>query len=155
MPAVNPEAQEIARDCLASRARHLDRVLARIYDGALRGRGVTGAQLGMLVAICLGAAAGNSSAAAVGRRLELDKSTVSRNLARLTAAGLVDGSDGLRVTPQGTAMIRACYQAWRRAQSQAQVALGVERHRLLSSLSGFGAASAAGERSQTTRHNSH
>ena len=35
---------------LCSRARRLDRVLARIYDGALRTEGVTGAQLGMLVA---------------------------------------------------------------------------------------------------------
>ena len=56
MPTRNAEAQEIARDCLASRARRLERMLTRIYDGALRGQGVTGAQLGMLVAIELGRA---------------------------------------------------------------------------------------------------
>ena len=128
------EALEIARDCLASRARQLERVLTRIYDGALRGQGVTGAQLSMLVAIQLG---GPTTAAWVGRRLDLDKSTVSRNLARLAAAGLVatDGG-GLRVTDAGAAVIRACHPLWRQAQRQARSALGVDRRNLLAAVAG-------------------
>jgi DNA-binding MarR family transcriptional regulator len=131
--ARHPEAQEIARDCLASRARRLDRLLARIYDGALRAEGVTGAQLGMLVAVEL---AGPTTAAWVGRRLELEKSTVSRNLARLEAAGLVDSTDGLRVTARGAATIRACHPLWRRAQEQALAALGAPASRLLAASEG-------------------
>jgi DNA-binding MarR family transcriptional regulator len=127
------EAREIATECLASRVRHLDRQLARLYDGALREHGVTGAQLGMLVAIEL---SGPTSAAAVGRLLELEKSTVSRNLARLSAAGLVRDSDGLAVTPRGAAVIRDAHPAWRSAQRKAIALLGERASRLLASLPG-------------------
>src|SRR5256885_1497525 len=103
-------ALEIASDCLASRARRLERQLTRIYDDALRGHGLTGSQLGMLVAIQLG---GRTNATAVGRRLDLEKSTVSRNVARLAAAGLVNTSGGVRITARGAAAITACHPAWR------------------------------------------
>jgi hypothetical protein len=76
-------AAEIARDCMASRVRRLERLLTRIYDDAIRPHGLTGSQLELLVALQL---IGKTTAAAVGRRLELEKSTVSRNLARLVAA---------------------------------------------------------------------
>src|SRR6187397_2708577 len=69
--AAKREALDIATGCLASRVRYLDRQLARIYDGALRSHGVTGAQLGMLVAVAL---AGPTTASWVGQRLELEKS---------------------------------------------------------------------------------
>jgi DNA-binding MarR family transcriptional regulator len=124
-------ALDIATNCLASRVRTLDRVLGRIYDGALRSHGVTGAQLGMLVAVAL---AGPTTPTWVGQRLELEKSTVSRNLARLRAAGLVSDEDGLRVTPRGDVVIRAAYPAWRQAQRQARAALGAQPLRLLSAL---------------------
>ena len=125
------QALDIATECLASRVRTLDRVLARIYDGALRSHGVTGAQLGMLVAVAL---AGPTTPTWVGQRLELEKSTVSRNLARLRAAGLVTDEGGLRVTPRGDALIRAAHPAWRQAQRQARAALGEQPLRLLSAL---------------------
>ena len=124
-------ALDIATGCLASRVRNLDRTLARIYDGALRSHGVTGAQLGMLVAVAL---AGPTTPTWVGRRLELEKSTVSRNLARLRAAGLVTDAGGLQVTPRGAALIRAAHPAWLQAQRQARAALGAQPLRLLSAL---------------------
>jgi DNA-binding MarR family transcriptional regulator len=135
MPAAPPtsHALEIASACLASRARRLERQLTRLYDDALRGHGLTGAQLGMLVAIQLG---GRTNATAVGRRLDLEKSTVSRNVARLAAAGLVDASDGLRITARGAAAITACHPAWRAAQRRARKALHPKQGRLLASLPG-------------------
>jgi len=133
--AANHEALEIAEGCLASRARHLDRLLTRIYDQALRGQGITGAQLGMLVAIQL---AGPTTAAWVGRRLELEKSTVSRSLARLVAAGLVETDGGLRVTARGAAMVRACHPLWKKAQREAARALGAPELRLLAAVPGPG-----------------
>jgi DNA-binding MarR family transcriptional regulator len=125
------EAWEIASDCLASRARQLNRQLSRLYDGALRSKGITGSQLGLLVAIELGVA----TPAQLGRRLDLEKSTVSRNLARLEAAGLVDTSSGLGITARGSALIRACHPLWRRAQAQAVAALPPRTLRLLSKVS--------------------
>ena len=134
MPASpTPLALEIASDCLASRARRLERQLTRIYDDALRGHGLTGSQLGMLVAIQL---SGRTKATTVARRLDLEKSTVSRNVARLAAAGLVDASDGLRITARGTAAITACHPAWRAAQRLARKALHPKQGRLLASLPG-------------------
>ena len=127
----NDAAREIAGLCLASRARHLERVLTRIYDGVVRDQGVTAAQVSMLVAIELG---GPTNAAWVGRRLEIEKSTVSRNLARLLGAGLVEDTDGLRVTARGAAMIRTCYPLWKQAQKQAQALLGPEAAKFLSGI---------------------
>ncbi len=125
-------AAEIARDCMATRVRGLERKLTRIYDDALREHGLTGSQLGMLVAIQL---SGPTTAAAVGRRLDLEKSTVSRNLARLAAAGLVDAADGLRITARGAAAIAACHPAWRAAQRKASATLHPTEGRLIARLS--------------------
>lgn len=153
-PSAHRHAQEIARDCLASRTRHLDRLLARIYDGMLRPRGITGSQLSMLVAVALGAPC---RAADIGRILELEKSTVSRNLARLVAAGLIETSAGegqagdgagesatadagarLAVTARGLRTIRDCHPLWRKAQKQALALLGPERSALLAAVPGPG-----------------
>jgi DNA-binding MarR family transcriptional regulator len=133
--AAHQEALEIADACLASRARHLDRLLTRIYDQALRGQGITGAQLGMLVAIQL---AGPTTATWVGRRLYLEKSTVSRTLARLVEAGLVEADGGLRVTARGAAVVRACHPLWKKAQREAARALGAHELRLLAAVPGPG-----------------
>jgi DNA-binding MarR family transcriptional regulator len=127
------QAAEIARECMASRVRRLERQLTRIYDDALRAHGLTGSQLEILVAAQL---SGNTTAAAVGRILDLEKSTVSRNLARLAAAGLVDVSDGLRITARGTAAIAACHPAWREAQRKARQTLHPTEERLIGKLRG-------------------
>jgi DNA-binding MarR family transcriptional regulator len=132
----NDAAREIAGLCLASRARHLERVLTRIYDRALEPLGVTGSQLGLLVAIEL---AGPTTPAAIGRLLELEKSTVSRNLARLEAAGLVSSAGGLRTTARGAAVIRDGHPRWRAAQEEAAAALGARHLRLLAAVPGPGA----------------
>ena len=116
-PATPPRSHATAwrRAC-----RRLERRLTRIYDDALRAHGLTGSQLALLVATQL---SGKTTPAEVGRRLDLEKSTVSRNLARLASAGLVDVSDGLRITPRGAAAIVACHPAWRDAQRRAREAL--------------------------------
>ena len=130
---VTRQAAEIAGDCMASRVRRLERQLTRIYDDALRGHGLTGSQLGLLVAAQL---MGKTTAADVGRRLDLEKSTVSRNLARLASAGLIDVSDGLQITPRGAAAIAACHPAWRDAQRRARKALHPHEGRLIEKLPG-------------------
>jgi DNA-binding MarR family transcriptional regulator len=124
-------AAEIASDCMASRVRRLERRLTRIYDDAIREHGLSGSQLELLVAVQL---FGHATATAVGARLGLEKSTVSRNVARLAAAGLIDASDGLRITPRGAAAIVACHAGWRRAQAETRKALHPEEGRLIARL---------------------
>jgi DNA-binding MarR family transcriptional regulator len=85
----------------------------------------------MLVAISL---AGPTTAAWIGRRLELEKSTVSRTLARLEEAGWVASDGGLRVTPRGAAVIERCHPLWRQAQKEATAVLGAPVTRLLSAI---------------------
>jgi DNA-binding MarR family transcriptional regulator len=124
-------AAEMASDCLASRVRRLERTVSRIYDGALRGAGITAPQLSMLAAVEL---AGPTTAAFVGKLLDLEKSTVSRNLARLVALGLIETDGSLRITSRGSATIRECHPLWRRAQQQLREALGPRELELLAAL---------------------
>jgi DNA-binding MarR family transcriptional regulator len=113
-------AQSIARECLATRIRRLDRSLSRIYDAALRPHGVTIAQLGLLTAVTL---AGPVRPTKLGGILDLERSTVSRNLALLLRKGWVSASraqDGrgqlVVVTRRGEALLRATVPSWRRTQ---------------------------------------
>jgi len=124
-------AAEMAADCLASRVRRLERTVSRIYDGALRGTGITAPQLSLLTAVEL---AGPTTAAFVGKLLDLEKSTVSRNLARLAALGLIETGDDLRITSRGSATIRECHPLWRRAQQQLREALAPRELELLAAL---------------------
>jgi len=123
--------REIARDCLALQARRLERTLTRLYDRALADVGVTGSQLSMLVALAL---LGDTTAARLGAELELEKSTVSRNVARLADAGLVDVRAGLRLTSRAAAVIEAGHKVWRRAQRQARAELGAKPLKLLETI---------------------
>ena len=124
-------AAEMATDCLASRVRRLERTVSRIYDGALRGTGITAPQLSLLAAVEL---AGPTTAAFVAKLLDLEKSTVSRNLARLAEAGLIEAEGGLRITSRGSATIRECHPLWRRAQQQLREALGPRELELVAAL---------------------
>jgi len=124
-------AAEMATDCLASRVRRLERTVSRIYDGALRGTSVTAPQLSLLAAVEL---AGPTTAAFVARLLDLEKSTASRNLARLAAAGLIETDGDLRITSRGAATIRECHPLWRRAQRQLRQALDPRELELVAAL---------------------
>ncbi len=124
-------AAEMATDCLASRVRRLERTVSRIYDGALRGTGITAPQLSLLAAVEL---AGPTTAAFVGKLLDLEKSTVSRNLARLADAGLIETDGSLRTTSRGSATIRECHPLWRRAQQQLREALAPGELELVAAL---------------------
>jgi DNA-binding MarR family transcriptional regulator len=124
-------AAEMATDCLASRVRRLERTVSRIYDGALRGTGVTAPQLSLLAAVEL---AGRTTPTFVAKVLDLEKSTVSRNLARLADAGLIETDGGLRITSRGAATIRGCHPLWRRAQQQLREALSPRELQLIAAL---------------------
>jgi DNA-binding MarR family transcriptional regulator len=123
-------AQSIARECLATRIRRLDRSLSRIYDTALRPHGVTIAQLGLLTAVTL---TGPVQPTKLGGILDLERSTVSRNVALLLRKGWVSAvraQDGrgqlVAITRQGEALLRATFPSWRRAQRAVEKVLKPE-----------------------------
>ena len=79
-------ADRIAGECLARRVRLLNRTITGIYDEALRPMGLTSAQLNLLVVV---AKRGPLSPGEVARRMNMEKSTVSRNLDRMRQNGWV------------------------------------------------------------------
>ncbi|MEM9067968.1 MAG: MarR family winged helix-turn-helix transcriptional regulator [Myxococcota bacterium] len=116
-------AKQIADGCIAQRAGQLDRTIARIYDGHLRPLGLRRPQLTTLVALTLheGVRAGQLASA-----LRIEKSTLSRNVARLADQGLVairetdDGGRALFLTKSGRAKLVEAHPAWKAAQREAR-----------------------------------
>ena len=83
----------IARNCIAVRLRSLNRVVTGIYDDALRPVGMRISQLNILV---VAAKLGLARPAQVCEFLQLDTSTLSRNVERMRAQGwleIVPGED--------------------------------------------------------------
>ena len=125
----------IARDCIAVRLRLLNRVVSKLYDNALRRLGLKVSQLNILV---VAAKLGLARPAAVCDILQLDTSTLSRNVERMRARGwleVIPGEDArtqpFRLTGQGRSLLGRAVPAWEAAQSQAAELLGAEGRALL------------------------
>jgi DNA-binding MarR family transcriptional regulator len=126
---------EIARDCVAVRLRLLNRAITSVYDDALRPLGLTVSQMNMLV---VAARMGVAEPSRVCRMLQMDLSTLSRNLARMRARGWIESvpdrdarAHPFRVTDAGQALIQQAYPAWQEAQRKAHALLGDEGVTLL------------------------
>jgi DNA-binding MarR family transcriptional regulator len=116
------------RECYAIRLRLLNRVLTRIYDDALRPLGATANQLNILALV---ENMGEAEAGAIGRMLQMEKSTVSRNVERMHRQEWLSekpGSDGRRVllsvTRRGRALMERAMPLWNHAQEQVRELLG-------------------------------
>ncbi len=126
--AVAEAAQTISANCLAARVRLLHRTITGIFDEALRPLGLTDAQLTILVVV---ANRGPVSPGAVSRRLNMEKSTISRNIARMDKNGwltVADGESGreqrLTVNAKGKALLVKTLPVWNEAQTKAKAVLG-------------------------------
>ncbi len=127
-PAVDRAAETIAGECLAVRVRMLNRIITAIYDDALRPLGLTTGQLNVLVVVTK---RGPLSPGEVARRLNMEKSTVSRNVERMRANGwlAVTASDSgrkqqLTLTRQGKRLLEQSVPAWDEAQTRTRALLG-------------------------------
>src|SRR5215831_2892484 len=88
---VKRDAAEVLRTCIATRLRMADRVITRVYDDALRPLGLTVTQMSMLV---VAEDRGLIRQSEVGAELQLDDSTLSRNLERMRANGWLEEVPG-------------------------------------------------------------
>ncbi|WP_454757916.1 MarR family winged helix-turn-helix transcriptional regulator [Cupriavidus campinensis] len=127
--ASNPGA-EILQHCVMTRARQISRVLTAAYDQALRPFGINATQFTLLVLVH---ELGPISRADLGRRNHHDRSTLTRNLQPLLAAGWItedaaEAADGrsrpLSVTRAGKSMLKAAAPAWAQAQAAARAMMG-------------------------------
>ena len=121
-------AEVIAVDCLAVRVRLLSRTITGIYDQALRPLGLTVGQMNILVVV---ANLGPVSPCGVARRLNMEKSTLSRNVERMRAHGWLTVSPGetgrqqaLEIGRAGRRLLKQSLPLWKQAQSRAEALLG-------------------------------
>jgi len=133
-------AASTATTCLATRVRQLSRIVTRVYDDAMRPLGITASQYTLLAQL---ASRDGITAVEIGHELDIEKSTLSRNLKRLLALGhiIMDPpagrrGRGLHLTPQGQAVLREAYPIWRDAQMRAQTAMGHDSREILDGLLG-------------------
>ena len=125
----------ISKSCIAVRLRLLNRVVTSFYDDALRPLGLKVSQLNILIVT---ARLGLARPAQVCEILQLDASTLSRNVKPLQAHGwleVVSEEDAraqpFRLTPQGKRLIEKAVPAWEEAQRQASELLGKDGIALL------------------------
>jgi len=135
MPVLGkPEVDEAARAaaeatrCIALRARRLSRLVTKLFEDALRDQEITVAQFTLLGATVL---EGPLRPARLARLLDLEKSTLSRNLQLLETAGLlrIEGGPGgagqmVRVSDRGRRALVRALPAWQEAQRRAIEAMG-------------------------------
>ena len=133
--ATTSSIDTISRTCIAVRLRLLNRVVTNLYDDALRPLGLKVSQLNILVVT---AKLGLARPAQVCDLLQLDASTLSRNVKPLQAHGwleVVPDEDArtqpFRLTPQGRRLIEKAVPAWEEAQRRATELLGDEGIALL------------------------
>jgi DNA-binding MarR family transcriptional regulator len=116
------ELAEVAADCACRRLRRTARVVTQRYDEALRPAGLRITQFTLLVAVALSEPVRITRLADI---LELDRTTLARDLRPLTERGLVEVAAGddrrtrvVRLTGQGRAAIARAYPLWRQAQAR-------------------------------------
>lgn len=137
-PDISEIADQTSTMCLASRVRQLSRIVTRMYDDALRPLGITASQFTLLTQ--LGQQDG-ITAVEIGFSLDIEKSTLSRNLKRLLALGMIEMDPpagrrgrGLHLTPKGQATIKDAYPLWRDVQGRAHGVLGTDARATLDQL---------------------
>ena len=120
----------IARECLAVRLRILNRVVTKIYDDALRHLGVKASQLNILVVT---AKFGLARSSEVCEYLQMDPSTLSRNVERMRSKDwleVVEDDDGraqpFRLTAKGRRLLERALPPWEKAQEKVKQLIGVD-----------------------------
>src|SRR3982074_2897561 len=125
----------IAKTCIAVRLRLLNRVVTNFYDDALRPLGLKVSQLNILIVT---ARLGLARPIQVCDILQLDTSTLSRNVERMRAHGwleVVPGEDArtqpFRLTAQGKRLLERAVPGWEPAQQEGGELLGEDGVALL------------------------
>ncbi len=114
--------------CSGWNSRLAARRIARFLERRMEGHRLSLTQFILLAQI---AAAGEDTVGGLSARMDLDQSTLSRNLRALEAEGLatIAGVEGdlriraVHLTAEGAARLRAALPAWRRAHDELAVRL--------------------------------
>jgi DNA-binding MarR family transcriptional regulator len=125
------ELAEVAAGCACRNLRRTARAVTQLYDETLRPSGLRITQFTLLVAVAL------SEPVPITRladALDLDRTTLARDLKPLTERGLLEITAGedkrtrvVRLTGQGREAIARAYPLWQQAQAQIVQGSGAER----------------------------
>ena len=121
-------AETTAATCLSTRVRQLSRIVTRIYDDALRPLNITTSQYTLLAQL---ASRDGITAVEIGYDLDIEKSTLSRNLKRMLNDGHIvmdppagRRGRGLHLTPKGQAVLKDAYPIWQQCQARTSAVMG-------------------------------
>ena len=125
----------MARECVGNQLRLLDRVVTSVYEEELRPLKLTPSQM---IILAITTQQGRVRAVELSRLLQMDASTVSRNVERLRARGWIEEASGedsrsrpFQLTSGGEKVLEDAIVAWERAQAKAVDLLGKEGVTLL------------------------
>ena len=117
--------------CMCHKARMAARVVTRAYDDALRSTGLRASQISVLAAV---GARGALSIKSLADTLQMERTTLTRNLRPLEERGYVAlgaerryRSRVLTLTPSGRAALLAALPLWEDAQRAVKRRLGLQR----------------------------
>jgi DNA-binding MarR family transcriptional regulator len=128
-------ARRIAWSCTCFNARRAARAVTEYYDRALKPSGITASQVSMLGGIKM---TGPAPIQRLAEVLDLDHTTLTRNLKLLADAGWITARPGedrrervVALTSAGEAALARAMPHWQAAQRAVQDRLGAERWRRL------------------------
>src|SRR6266446_915130 len=128
LDAKSLDTKSVEGVCVAGGVRKLNRMVSAIYDSALAGAGLKTSQFSVLVAV---ANRDQVRPSELTKLLQMDESTLSRNVERMCAKGwlrLERDEDRrthlIEVTDKGQALIRNGFPAWQQAQETVNQRLG-------------------------------
>lgn len=117
-------AAAIADQCIAYSTRRLGREITRLYNDHLRPAGINVAEMNLLVAV---GSVGEAQPVQLADSLRMEKSTLSRNITRLSTRGWVHVRDNDRgrgdlvsLTTEGEKALEAAIPYWQAAQVRAR-----------------------------------
>jgi DNA-binding MarR family transcriptional regulator len=120
-----------AHSCTARNLRAATRAISALFDEAMRPTGLRASQFGLMVALAL---AEEANVSKLARLLDLDRTTMTRNLAPLEREGFVASASGddarnrqLQLTERGRAALARALPIWERVQARVVGGLGESR----------------------------
>ena len=119
--------EDISTRCIARPTLRTARSVTRVYDRALKGAGVTITQVTLMVTM---AKQRPGSVAQIAEWLDIEPSTLSRNIAKLRKVGLVEPTQSkgrsieYRLTEKGIETLREMYPKWVATQESLEHSLG-------------------------------
>ena len=122
-------------DCACFNTRKTARLLAQFYDQALEPGGLKNTQF---TALAVADRSGPITITELARRMEIERTTLTRNLQLLQRDGLIDVGAGddrrsksVVVTPQGRIRLKAAMPLWEAAQERVLRGFGRKRWKSL------------------------